>query len=88
MNTIITKFSKISGRKPDPSELRSGEIAINTADGKIFFKSRSSELFEFSADKRASFHDIIKEITINAILIAWFFISVVILVKVLAISIL
>jgi hypothetical protein len=88
MNTIITKFSKISGRKPDPSELRSGEIAINTADGKIFFKSRSGELFEFSADKKDSFHDIIKEITINAILIAWFFISVVILVKVLAISIL
>jgi hypothetical protein len=87
MNTIITKFSKIPGRKPDPSELRSGEIAINTADGKIFFKSKGGELFEFSADKKESFHDIIRAIIINSILIAWFFTSVVILVKVLAISI-
>jgi hypothetical protein len=88
MNTIITKFSKIPGRKPNPSELRSGEIAINTADGKIFFKSNNSELFEFSANKKESFHDIIRTIIINSILLAWFFTSVVILVKVLAISIL
>jgi hypothetical protein len=39
MNVIIFKFSDVPGKVPLPSQLQLGEIALNSADGKLFFKT-------------------------------------------------
>ena len=39
--TIKLKRSSVAGRVPTTSDLELGEIAINTADGKLFYKDRA-----------------------------------------------
>jgi hypothetical protein len=43
---IKLKRSSVSGNIPTTAQLESGEIAINTADGKLFFKKGSSDVIE------------------------------------------
>ena len=56
MSTLIKlRRSAVPGRIPEPSQLELGEIAINTADGKIFIKqydalSNTEGVVEFSSD--------------------------------------
>jgi len=56
MSTLIKlKRSAVPGRVPTTAQLELGEIAINTADGKIYIKqydagSNTSSIVEFSAD--------------------------------------
>ena len=56
MSTIIKlRRSAVPGRVPTTAQLELGEIAINTADGKIYIKqysagSNTSSIVEFSAD--------------------------------------
>ena len=38
MSTIKLRRSAVSGNKPSTSQLDLGEVAINTHDGKMFFK--------------------------------------------------
>jgi len=35
---IIFKFSSVAGKVPLPSDLQIGELALNTADGKVYMK--------------------------------------------------
>lgn len=35
---IIFKFSNVAGKIPLPTDLQTGEIALNTADGKVYIK--------------------------------------------------
>jgi hypothetical protein len=35
---IIFKFSDVPGKAPLPSDLQIGELALNTADGKVYMK--------------------------------------------------
>ena len=35
---IIMKFSNVPGKIPLPSDLTIGELALNTADGKVYMK--------------------------------------------------
>ena len=45
MSTIKLRRSAVSGNKPNTSQLDLGEVAINTHDGKMFFKrDKNSEL--------------------------------------------
>ena len=44
MNRILIKHTKIPGKKPD--KLALGELAVNTADGVLFFRSPSGKLHE------------------------------------------
>ncbi len=54
MSTLIKlKRSAVQGRVPTTSQLELGELAINTADGKIYIKqdiSGTESIVEFSAD--------------------------------------
>ena len=54
MSTLIKlKRSAVAGRVPTTSQLELGELAINTADGKIYIKqdvSGTESIVEFSAD--------------------------------------
>jgi hypothetical protein len=87
MNKIITKNSKIPGRVPDRSELLLGELAVNTADGAIYFKSsKDKSVFKISADRQESKLTILKDIVSISILLCWLFISSVILVTVMRVS--
>ena len=86
MNRILLKKSSVKNRKPDPTELMLGEVAINTEDGLIFFKSREGELHEFRSTING-YIGIIREVVINAILLAWLAISCIILVTVLKYSV-
>lgn len=47
LNKIIIKHSTVPGKKPDPSDLALGEIALNTEDGVIYFKNKAGEIKEF-----------------------------------------
>ena len=48
VNTIIIKNDDTSGNTPADNELVTGELAINTADGKLFYGDNNSETQEFS----------------------------------------
>lgn len=51
---LIFRFSTVPGSTPNLNDLESGEIAINSADGKLFFKAASgSEIFEFNKETSA-----------------------------------
>lgn len=49
MSTIKIKKSSIQGRIPSTSDLDYGELAINIADGKLYFKTSSNEIQYFNA---------------------------------------
>jgi hypothetical protein len=38
MTTIIFKFSSVAAKVPLPTDLQIGELALNTADGKVYMK--------------------------------------------------
>ena len=87
MNTILTKHSRVPGRAPDRSELMVGELSVNTADGVLYFKSSSDKsIHKISADRKESKLDIFRDIIVVGILLCWLFISTVILVNVINIS--
>lgn len=46
--TIKLKKSSVSGNNPDPTNLEYGELALNYADGKLFFKTNTNQLNYFS----------------------------------------
>ena len=48
-STIKLKKSSIAGRVPSASDLEYGEIAINIADGKLYFKNSSNAIQSFEA---------------------------------------
>tara|TARA_Y200000002_G_scaffold317577_1_gene276264 strand:+ start:492 stop:1265 length:774 start_codon:yes stop_codon:yes gene_type:complete len=48
MSTIKIKKSSVSGRIPSPSDLEYGELAINIADGKLYFKNSSNVIQSFN----------------------------------------
>ena len=48
MNKIIIKHTRVGGREPKDLDL--GEIAINTVDGVLFFKSPSGKLHKIYAE--------------------------------------
>jgi hypothetical protein len=45
-NKFIIKHSTVAGKKPEPSDLALGEIALNTEDGVLYFKNKSGEIKE------------------------------------------
>ena len=49
-NTIKHKRSNSSGAVPNPSDLEDGEIALNTADGEIFFKKQDGTVKPVASD--------------------------------------
>ena len=59
MSTIKLKRSAVAGRVPTTSQLELGEVAINTQDGKLYFKrydavSNTESIVDVSADLDAS----------------------------------
>lgn len=58
MAQILLKRSSVAGAVPTSSQLALGEIAINTADGKIFIKDSNGSILTFSkaADFAAAVH--------------------------------
>ena len=48
MSTIIIKNSNVPGKIPQLSDLVYGELALNYADGKLFFKTVSNTINQFS----------------------------------------
>lgn len=44
MTTIKLKRSDVAGKVPQPSDLELGELALNTADGKVFLKTAGGEV--------------------------------------------
>lgn len=46
-STIKLKKSSVSGNKPGTSDLEYGELAINFADGKLFYKNSSNQIRSF-----------------------------------------
>jgi hypothetical protein len=38
MTTLVFKFSSVATKVPLPADLQIGEIALNTADGKVYMK--------------------------------------------------
>jgi hypothetical protein len=47
-NTILHKRSSTTGSTPTGAQLASGELALNTADGKVFMKNSSGTVIEVS----------------------------------------
>ena len=47
---IKLKKSSVSGNIPDSGDLQYGELAINFADGKLFYKNSSNEIKAFIED--------------------------------------
>ena len=46
--TIRLKKSSVSAHLPDPTQLDHGEIALNYADGKIFYKDPANNIQQIS----------------------------------------
>jgi len=44
MSTIIFRNSTTPGSIPDPAQLQFGEIVLNVADGKLYFKKQDGTL--------------------------------------------
>jgi hypothetical protein len=55
LNKIIIKHSTVKGKKPDPSDLALGEIALNTEDGVIYFKNKAGQIKEFRTIDQVAF---------------------------------
>ena len=49
-NKIILKKSSVPAKKPQPNDLDFGELAINYADGKLYYKNTSNLIESFSDD--------------------------------------
>ena len=48
MSTLIKlKKSSVSGNVPAPNDLQYGELALNFADGKLFYKNSANEIKSF-----------------------------------------
>lgn len=47
LNKIIIRHSTVAGKRPKPSDLELGEIALNTEDGVIYFKDKAGNIKEF-----------------------------------------
>jgi len=54
-STILHKRSLVSGVVPALTSLSAGELAMNVADGKLFFKSTSNSVKTFSDDSQVGF---------------------------------
>lgn len=46
---VLLKKSSVSARTPTTSDLDYGEVALNYADGKLFFKTSSNQIDYFAA---------------------------------------
>ena len=53
--TIKLKRSNTSGATPSASDLALGEVAINTADGKMFIKKSDNSIVDITANASGSF---------------------------------
>lgn len=53
-NTIQLKRSSSAGAVPAANDLAEGELALNTADGEVFFKKSDGTVKSVSADAEAS----------------------------------
>jgi len=47
-NRIILKKSSVQGKVPSSGDLEFGELAVNFADGKIYYKDSNSDIASFS----------------------------------------
>lgn len=47
-NKVLIKKSSVPAKVPLPSDLDYGELAINYADGKLYFKDSSNQVQAFS----------------------------------------
>lgn len=54
-NKIILKKSAVVGKIPQPSDLDYGELALNYADGKIFYKGADNLVRPFSSSSGTLF---------------------------------
>jgi len=55
---IKLKKSSIAGRIPTVSDLQYGEIAINYADGRLYFKTDTNDIRHFSSNDSAHFSNL------------------------------
>ena len=53
-NTVLLKKSSVASRVPTTSDLEYGELAINYADGKLYFKNSSNEIDSFLSTAASS----------------------------------
>lgn len=57
ISQIILKRSSVAGKQPTPTSLNYGELAVNYADGKIFFRKSDNTLGEFTTDNSITLVD-------------------------------
>lgn len=50
-NTVIVKKNSSSGNEPSASDLSAGELAVNTADGKLFTKHTDGSIKTIAQDQ-------------------------------------
>jgi|TARA_X000001382_G_scaffold79474_1_gene55781 hypothetical protein len=50
-NTVIVKKNSSSGNEPSASDLSAGELAVNTADGKLFTKHTDGTIKTIAQDQ-------------------------------------
>ena len=62
--TILHKRSSVSNRVPELTALQPGELAVNTADGKVFAKIDSSEIVSFL---NSSYNPYVLDQTLSAV---------------------
>lgn len=51
---IITKNTQTPGKTPAANDLQVGELAVNTADGKLFVKHNNNQIKEIGGSGGAS----------------------------------
>ena len=66
-NTITHKRSSTSSETPSASDLSAGEIAINTADAKLFIKKSDDSIATFSTSPSANQSGIVSILNTNLI---------------------
>ena len=50
-NTVILKKNSSAGNEPSASDLSAGELAVNTADGKLFTKHTDGTIKTIAQDQ-------------------------------------
>lgn len=70
MNTITLKRSDVAGKKPQPTQLNFGELALNYADGRLYYKNKTNEIksigSELTIAKDSINHEFVLPLVLNA----------------------
>lgn len=57
MSRVLTKKSTVGGKVPLPADLEIGELAVNTADAKLYTKHSNGSIVQLTSPSNTTYYD-------------------------------